>query len=134
MKIVHVITAFGIGGAEKLLLNVIHKQVENNAVCLVYFKDKNDLILELDKRVEVKQIPLSIFIIKELKNYFKKINPDIIHTHLGHADLLGAWSARNIRAKLFCTMHNIYFKKKLIDILFFKYILIYLSMLLRKGK
>jgi glycosyltransferase involved in cell wall biosynthesis len=120
MRIIHVITAFGIGGAEKLLLNVINKQVEENEVHLIYFKDKNNLVSDLDKRVIVKQIPLSFRITKKLETYYKKSNPDIIHTHLGHADIFGIWSARNIKAKVFCTMHNIYFKKGFIDSIIFK--------------
>jgi glycosyltransferase involved in cell wall biosynthesis len=120
MRIIHVITAFGIGGAEKLLLNVINKQIEENEVHLIYFKDKNNLVSDLDKRVIVKQIPLSFRITKKLETYYKKSNPDIIHTHLGHADIFGIWSARNIKTKIFCTMHSVHFKKGQIDKLFFK--------------
>ncbi|CAM1350690.1 glycosyltransferase family 4 protein [Tenacibaculum halocynthiae] len=120
MKIIHVITSFGIGGAEKLLLNVINQQIEEHEVYLIYLKPIDDLIHLIDDRVQVKNIVLSFTIISKLKTYFKTINPDIIHTHLGHADLLGMWSARNVQAKVFCTMHNIYFKKNMLDILFFK--------------
>ena len=131
MKIIHIITAFGIGGAEKLLLNVMNKQIENNEVFLIYFKNKNDLINQLDKRIKVYQVPFSFSMIKKMKLLFENINPDIIHTHLGHADLLGVWSARKSSAKIFCTMHNIYFKKSILDILFFK---IYSFLFLRKVK
>lgn len=120
MIIIHIITAFGIGGAEKLLLNVINNQIINNEVHLIYLKDKNDLISDLDKRVVTKQIPISFSIFNKLKQYYKIVNPDVIHTHLGHADLIGLWSARNFNAKIFCTMHNIYFKKNYIDLIFFK--------------
>lgn len=119
MKIVHVITAFGIGGAEKLLLNVINKQIENHQVFLIYFKDKNDLVSDLNTKVNVSQIKIDKNIIKNLKKCFKKIDPDVIHTHLGHADFFGLWASRNFRAKKFCTMHNIYFKKNLLDVIFF---------------
>ncbi|WP_435260854.1 glycosyltransferase family 4 protein [Tenacibaculum sp. nBUS_03] len=120
MKIVHVITSFGIGGAEKLLLNVINKQIEEHQVCLIYLKPIDDLIHLIDDRVQVINIVLSFRIISKLKTYFKTVNPDIIHTHLGHADMLGMWSARKVKAKVFCTMHNIYFKKNILDIFFFK--------------
>ncbi len=133
MKIMHVITAFGIGGAEKMLLNIINKQIENNHIHLVYFKNKNDLISDLDSRVIVKQIPFSLFIVRELKKYYKSINPDIIHTHLGHGDLIGIWSARNLKSKIFCTMHNIYFKKNFLDLLFFKAYRILFLNVVKKG-
>ena len=120
MKIIHIITAFGIGGAEKLLLNVINKQIENHSVHLIYLKPLNILISDLDARVEIKNIPFSFSTASELRKYYKSIKPDIIHTHLGHADILGIWSARNIDAKVFCTMHNIYFKKNFLDVIFFE--------------
>ena len=52
MIIVHIITAFGIGGAEKLLLNIINEQVKTHEVHLIYLKPINDLIHLLDKRVK----------------------------------------------------------------------------------
>lgn len=130
MKIVHIITAFGIGGAEKLLLGVMNQQVKNHEVFLIYFKNKNDLINQLDKRIKAYQVPFSFSMIKEMKLLYKAINPDIIHTHLGHADLLGVWSARKTSAKVFCTMHNIYFKKNILDTFFFK---MYSFLFLKKG-
>ena len=120
MKIIHVITAFGIGGAEKLLLNIMNKQVEDHAVFLVYFKGKPDLVSQLNTSIKVKQIPFSVAVIKNLKTYYNEIKPDVIHTHLGHADFIGIWAARSIKAKVFCTMHNIYFKKTFMDALFFR--------------
>lgn len=128
MRIIHVITAFGIGGAEKLLKNIVNKQVKEHDVYLVYFKDKNDLVAELDKKVHIKQIPFSRHITRNLKSFYEQVQPDIIHTHLGHADLLGIWSARKTKAALFCTMHNIYFKKNYLDFFFFKlYTFLFLS-------
>jgi len=131
MKIIHIITAFGIGGAEKLLLNVVNKQVEEHSVFLIYLKPLNSLISEIDARVEVKNIPISFSTVLKLKKCYKRIKPDIIHTHLGHADILGTWSARNIESKVFCTMHNIYFKKNFLDVVFFE---IYKFLFLRTVK
>lgn len=119
MKIIHVITAFGIGGAEKLLLNIINEQIKHNEVHLIYFKKLDDLIPFLDKRIQVKQISLSLVTIYRLKKYFKSIKPDIIHTHLGHADLLGIFSAKKTFAKIFTTIHSTSFKKNGIDYFFF---------------
>ncbi|CAL2105742.1 Glycosyltransferase, family GT4 [Tenacibaculum sp. 190524A02b] len=120
MKIIHIITAFGIGGAEKLLLEVANIQVKEHDVHLIYLKPIDDLVSFLDKDVKIKRIGLSITTIKELKNYYRKVKPDIIHTHLSHADILGLWSAKKIPTKLFCTMHNIHFKKNYIDLFLFR--------------
>lgn len=119
MIIVHVITSFGIGGAEKLLLNVVNKQVENHKVYLVYFKKNNDLIPFVDKRVIIKNIPLSFSTKSKLKSFFNEINPHIIHTHLGHADILGFLAAKKTKAKIFTTIHSTFFKKNFLDHIYF---------------
>jgi glycosyltransferase involved in cell wall biosynthesis len=120
MTIIHIITAFGIGGAEKLLLNTINEQVKTHHVHLIYLKPINELGHLLDKKVIVKNIPLSIVTVFRLNRYFKKARPDVIHTHLSHADILGTFAALPTKAKVFCTMHNIYFKKNWIDVLLFQ--------------
>ncbi len=119
MTIVYVITAFGIGGAEKLLLNVINKQVQEHTVHLIYLKDISDLIPFVNQDVKVKHVPLSLTTLLKLNTYFNQINPDIIHTHLGHADILGILASIKTKAKVFCTMHNIYFKNNSLDKLLF---------------
>lgn len=129
MKIIHIITAFGIGGAEILLLNVLNRQVKDHDVHLIYLKPIDSLISELNKQVIVKHIPFSILIVQELKKYYRQHQPDIIHTHLVHADLVGLYSARNIKTKLFCTIHNIYIKQNFVDVLIFG---IYRFILLKK--
>ena len=120
MTIIHVITAFGIGGAEKLLLNTVNQQVKKHEVHLIHLKSLNDLVCRLDINVIVSHIPLSLLTVRNLQNYYKKHTPDVIHTHLSHADFLGIWSARKTKAKVFCTMHNIYFKQNILDAVFFK--------------
>ena len=120
MTIIHIITAFGIGGAEKLLLNTINEQVKTNHVHLIYLKPLNKLGHLLDKRVVVKNIPLSIFTVYRLTRYFKRVHPEIIHTHLSHADMLGILASLRIKTKVFCTIHNIYFKKNWIDAFLFQ--------------
>ncbi|CAA0145020.1 glycosyltransferase family 4 protein [Tenacibaculum maritimum] len=120
MTIIHIITSLGIGGAEKLLVNVVNEQVKQHSVHIIYLKPIKDLVPLLDANIKVKQIPLNFLTVSRLKKYYKTVKPTVIHTHLGHADLLGIWSARNQKANIFCTMHNIYFKKNFLDAIFFK--------------
>ncbi len=134
MKIIHVITAFGIGGAEKLLLNIINKQIREHDVYLVYLKPIDSLIPNLDKRVVINQLPLSFTTVKKLSAYYNKVKPDIIHTHLGHADILGLWSARKTSALVFTTMHNIYFKKNFLDPIIFKIYTFLLLKIVKKSR
>ena len=85
------------------------------------------------REIEVKNIPISFSTVSKLRKYYKRIKPDIIHTHLGHADILGIWSARNIRRKSFCTMHNIYFKKNFLDAIFFEIYQILFLKVVKRG-
>jgi len=119
MKIIHLITAFGIGGAEKLLLNIVNKQVNDHEVYVYYFKNKFDLVPFLDKRVHVKQYPFSLSFIIKLKKDVTNLKPEIIHTHLGHADLIGLWIVRNLNVKIFTTIHSTNFKNNWKDTIFF---------------
>lgn len=119
MKIVHVITAFGIGGAEKMLLNIINEQVKTHKVYLIYFKEINGLLEKLDSKVIVFRINISLRTTKKLKETYKEIQPNIIHTHLGHADLLGLWSGKHVNCKLFTTMHSTSFKNNWRDFIYF---------------
>ncbi|CAA0194765.1 Glycosyltransferase, family GT4 [Tenacibaculum maritimum] len=119
MTIIHIITSLGIGGAEKLLVNVVNEQVKQHSVHIIYLKPIKDLVPVLDANIKVKQIPLNFLTVSRLKKYYKTVKPTVIHTHLGHADLLGIWCARNQKANIFCTIHSTFFKKNLIDLLFF---------------
>ena len=110
MKICHIITALGYGGAERLLVNTVNLHCQNHEIHIIYFKGENQLIKYLDPSVKVQHIPLGFKCPRLVRQQLKKINPDIVHTHLGHADLIGLWACRRLKVKKFCTMHNIWFK------------------------
>ena len=119
MTIIHIITAFGIGGAEKLLLNTINEQVKTHNVHLIYLKPLNELGHLLDKKVVVKNIPLSIVTVFRLNRYFKKAHPDVIHTHLSHADIIGSMASVGSNAKVFTTIHSTKFRDNAFDSILF---------------
>ena len=115
MKICHIITGLGFGGAERLLVNFSNLHSLNHEVYIIYLKDLTALVPALDPAITLKYIPLKWDTASELSRYLADIKPDIVHTHLGHADLLGLWVSRNKPYKLFCTMHNIWFKWNRMD-------------------
>jgi glycosyltransferase involved in cell wall biosynthesis len=108
--ICHVITAFGFGGAEKLLVDLVNIQSENNKVHIVYFKGEPLLKSMLTRQVDFHNINLDFHCSSRLRKLLKSLKPDVVHTHLGHADLIGLWACRGLKLKRFCTMHNIWFK------------------------
>lgn len=92
MKILHVITSFYPGGAEKHLYALTKSQVEmNNEVFLISLKPKG--ISDDWEAINAKIYFISIhsyFSLKaifKLRKLFNKINPDIIHSHLPPAEL-----------------------------------------------
>lgn len=119
MKILHVITTLGYGGAERLLLDTVSEQQENHTFHIVYFKGEPYLKEKFPPDVTIHKVSLGVKTVNELNLIYNKVQPDLIHTHLGHADLFGLWAFRNRPVKKLCTMHNIWFKWDWRDYLFF---------------
>ncbi len=119
MRICHVITTLVYGGAEKLLVNTANLHVKNHEVHVVYLKGEPLVSGQFANAVSVHKIPISLHCIFELRQLMMDIQPDIVHTHLGHADFIGLWTARNLPIRTFCTMHNIWFKWDWRDYLYF---------------
>ena len=91
IKILYVITSLGLGGAEKLLLSHLErldKKKYEFYVCTLRVKP-NDLAQSISKYAEL--INLNVknrfdpSIIFHLRKLIKKIQPDIVHTHLFQA-------------------------------------------------
>ena len=88
IKILHVITSLGLGGAEKLLLsylkNLDKKKYSFYVCCL---RDKpDDLSFEISEYAQIINLKMknkfNPAVIFHLLNVIKKIQPEIIHTHL----------------------------------------------------
>lgn len=119
MKICHIITTLGYGGAERLLVNVANLHARNHEVNIIYFKNAPELQPMLDPAVRVHQVPLSRSIVRNLRALLARLQPDVVHTHLGHADFVGLIASQGLPVKRYCTMHNIYFKYDWRDQIFF---------------
>lgn len=112
INIVHLIPSLGIGGAEKILLD-LYKNIDRErfSVKIVYWEDRQEILkntgfsakeiirLELDKVVSLK----SILTIARL---LKKVQADIIQTHLMDADLLGFLASRIVKIPILITIHS----------------------------
>lgn len=119
MKICHIITTLVYGGAEKLLVNLTNIHAAHHNIHIVYFKEEPLVVSQLASNIAVHHLPLDKDIVANLKEFIQELKPDIIHTHLGHADFIGLWATRNLPVSHFCTMHNIWFKWDWRDYLFF---------------
>ena len=113
MKILFIITALGIGGAEKMMLDVCPEIVKNGAeIKVIYLKPLVDFIPELERSgifpVFVNYDKLGFFgARKEIKKIIKEFTPDIVHTHLPLADILGRFAGLFSKASgIIATIHN----------------------------
>lgn len=129
MRICHIITALIHGGAERLLVEVVNRVVPDHDVHVIYFKGEPHMRARLDPRVSVHHVPLDRRIVGAVRDRVRQIDPDVVHTHLGHADLIGLWATRMLPCRHICTMHNVSFKYDRRDRLFFAAY----SLLLRHG-
>ena len=110
MKVLHVIPSMEIGGAQKLLSDLLPLQMKQADVTLLVFSSvKNALV---DKLVEagVKIVSLDVksvynpLVIFRLKKYIKGY--DVVHVHLFPALYWVAFASRGVEGKLVYTEHS----------------------------
>jgi len=99
IKIFYFITDLGIGGAEKLLVSILSKLDKNKylpVVCCLYGGELLNRIRELNIKVIDLKVKSKLDFSALLKLYclLKQEGPDIIHTHLFHATIIGRIIAR----------------------------------------
>lgn len=98
MKLLHIITSLGDGGAEAVLTRICLYEPEKHIVISLMDEGKYGKVLE-DAEVSVYYLnlnPSNIDFKKIIKlyNLIKKINPSIVQTWMYHADLLGGITAK----------------------------------------
>jgi len=134
-KIIHVITTLGLGGAERLVLDLMRFRDRENfdfeVISMVrggeLERDFQDCGIGI--KVLRKKTKLGLGIFMQLHAYFKETKPDVVHTHLFGADLWAGLAAHFARVPVIVkTEHNVnldqgFFKKiiKRLTAFVFKY-------------
>lgn len=112
MKILYVITGLGLGGAEKVVVDLADQMVLlGHIVKIAYLK--GDVIVS-PKSDSIELIGLNFEnlsgFFKALKKYKEIINgfqPDVVHAHMIHANIFARLSRIECKVpKLICTAHN----------------------------
>lgn len=116
MKILHVITSLELGGAERLLTEVVPFQKQKgNLVKVMILSDKNAVFKDNLEKAGIEVVVCKKNSIKSLSNVFdilreiKKEDYDIVHSHLVHAQYwtrLARLFDRNKRRKYITTEHS----------------------------
>lgn len=113
MKVLHVISSLEIGGAQRLLSDLLplQKQQGLDVALLVLKSEDNDF----SRKIAVAGIEILSLNAQSYRNPFLAVkirriiqNYDIIHAHLVHALYLCSLAARGLPIKLFYTEHSTY--------------------------
>ena len=110
MRLLHIITALHTGGAERILAELSHHWAGQAQLHVAYLKPIATLAGKFHPDTVLHEIGLDLGTAGRLRRLMKDLRPDVVHTHLGHADLLGLWAARNLPMHRWCTLHNARFK------------------------
>lgn len=92
MKILYFITSLNLGGAEKVTLNLAEKMVERGHVVKIVYMFGNAKIFSDSKKLEIISLNLSsyislIFGLFKLRKLVLSFNPDVVHSHMYHANI-----------------------------------------------
>ncbi len=113
IKVVHIISGLGIGGAQTLLLDIAGQIIRSSDVELNVITINSGEYLETYRNAGINTIDLAEEglvnpkIYFKLKKILKELRPDIVHTHLHKADFYGRLAAKSVGIKfIFSTCHN----------------------------
>jgi glycosyltransferase involved in cell wall biosynthesis len=113
MKVVHVHRIRGIGGSERHLLTLLPALAERGVdVTLVGLDDPAGAPEPFYEALRVPAVrlenprDLDPALLVRLTRELRALRPEIVHTHLVHADVYGGVAARLAGAKLVSTKHN----------------------------
>lgn len=112
MKVLFVITGLGMGGAENLVVNLADYFKQHGHQVIIVYAFGNAIV-----KPESNGIPLISLGVKSYKDFFsgyvklrriiKEFRPDVVHSHMVHANLLSRLVRMTINIpRLICTAHN----------------------------
>lgn len=111
MHVVQIIPTLSIGGAERVVVDLVnhaHKDVRHSIILL---KNIKPLAGELHERVPLhvlrKKGLIGHHLIGEIEKVLRRIKPHVVHTHLFGADVWGRIAARRLGIPVVTTEHNI---------------------------
>lgn len=113
-RIVYLIDALGLGGAERLLpiyLQYLDTNRFEPRVCALHVKDNNRLATEIQRL----GIPVDLLSLRHLRDlrgarnllhYLRRQQTDLLHTQLEFADTLGSFAAKWVGIPTVSTLHT----------------------------
>ena len=119
LKIIQVIDALKVGGAEQLLITFA-KAVQGQDVSLTVLTFR---VQAPHMQAELEALGAQVVVIKgqtlldprrlwQLYRFIRQTRPDVIHAHLTTAIILATWVGRRCGVPVVCTLHNTQLKSK----------------------
>src|SRR3982751_4395883 len=116
MRVVHIIKVIAIAGAEQHLITLLsglrEQQIDARIIILVEPDNRMDNYIAA---LNAHQVPTQALVIRHhadvtlisrLRTALEALAPDIVHTHLLHADLYGAFATRGMKVPIISSRHN----------------------------
>lgn len=115
IAVAHVIHSLGPGGAEHTLVEMAlaasEQQIKLSVVSLMPLESNLYPAQLRELGLEVETLDLATRWdprgLERGRRVIRDLEPDIIHTHLKHADLVGAWASRRLGIPMVSTLHLI---------------------------
>jgi glycosyltransferase involved in cell wall biosynthesis len=113
MKVVHAITGLNVGGAENLLLDVAQEMATRGIEQHVIYYTPLSLLVPKFEAIGIKPLLIDeektglLGAIRQTRRVIRETKPDILHTHLPRADIVGRTAGLSVPGILcFSTIHN----------------------------
>ena len=113
MRIMFVITGLGMGGAENLVVNLADKYVKQGYEVLIAYAFGDAVVTPKSENIKLVSLCVNSYsdffsAYFKLRALVKKFQPDVIHSHMIHANLLARLVRLTIKIpRLICTAHSI---------------------------
>lgn len=112
------ITALHTGGAERIMAQLSHEWAADHELHLAYLKPVRTLAPLFHPATQMHEIGLGRHSLGALRSLYRQVKPDVVHTHLVHADMLGLVAAKGLPSQAWLTLHNAHFRTDARDIAF----------------
>lgn len=111
MHIVHIIPTLSFGGAERTVVDIINNASDEFQFSVIVFSTETPLKDQITRKgVQIIYVPkkgqVSWHLFGDIKKELKKLQPDVVHTHLFGGDLWGRLAARRLKIPVVTTEHN----------------------------
>lgn len=112
MKILYVITGLGLGGAERVVVDLAEKMYTLGHTVKIAYLTGDLVVTPESAEIEIIALKLNsasnfLYASKKYRKLISSFRPDVVHAHMVHANIFARLNRIGTRVpKLICTAHN----------------------------